>query len=121
MYAGAVVAACAVTLTRPAQAALLPALVQTPAQLTAANVVSGWVDNVTLLAGPALASVALAIVRTGWALTVFAAVVAAAAVVVAPLRRLGQTDVEEDADGRRGLAARGASARRPARCRRWRC
>ena len=98
VYAGAVVAACAVTLTRPAQAALLPALVQTPAQLTAANVVSGWVDNVTLLAGPALASVALAIVGTGWALTVFAAVVAAAAVVVAPLRGLGQTDVEEDED-----------------------
>ena len=96
VYAGAVVAACAVTLTRPAQAALLPALVQTPAQLTAANVVSGWVDNVTLLVGPALASVALAITGTGWALVVFAAVVAGAAVVVAPLHRLGRAGVEED-------------------------
>jgi cyclic nucleotide-binding protein len=89
VYAGAVVAACAVTLTRPAQAALLPALVDTPAQLTAANVVTGWVDNVTLLAGPALASIALAIATPGWALIVFAGVVASAAVVVTPLCRGG--------------------------------
>ncbi len=98
VYAGAVVAACAVTLTRPAQAALLPALVQTPAQLTAANVVSGWVDTVTLLAGPAAASLALAIAGPGWALIVFAAVVAGSAVVVAPLHRLGQVGAEEDAE-----------------------
>jgi hypothetical protein len=93
-----VVAACAVTLTRPAQAALLPALVQTPAQLTAANVVSGWVDNATLLAGPAIASVALAIAGPGWALIVFASVVTTSAFVVAPLRRLGQAGVEDDED-----------------------
>jgi hypothetical protein len=98
IYAGAVVAASAVTLTRPAQAALLPALVQTPAQLTAANVVSGWVDNLTLLAGPALASVALATVGTGWALVVFAGVVAGSALVVAPLYRLGRVGVEDDAE-----------------------
>ncbi|HEX3975721.1 MAG TPA: cyclic nucleotide-binding domain-containing protein [Solirubrobacteraceae bacterium] len=96
VYAGAVVAACAVTLTRPAQAALLPALVQTPGQLTAANVVSGWVDTMTLLVGPAAASAALAIAGPGWALIVFAAVVAGSAAVVAPLRRLGQVGAEED-------------------------
>ncbi|MGH2895419.1 MAG: cyclic nucleotide-binding domain-containing protein, partial [Solirubrobacteraceae bacterium] len=98
VYAGAVVAASAVTLTRPAQGALLPALVQTPAQLTAANVVSGWVENVTLLTGPAVASVALAIAGAGWALIVFAVAVAGSAVVVAPLRRLGQVGVDEDDD-----------------------
>ncbi len=98
VYAGAVAAASAVTLTRPAQAALLPALVQTPAQLTAANVVSGWVDNMTLLAGPAVASVALAIAGPGWALVVFAGVVAGSAVVVAPLYRLGSAEVGDDAE-----------------------
>jgi hypothetical protein len=102
VYAGAVVAACTVTLTRPAQAALLPALVETPAQLTAANVVSGWVDNVTLLAGPALASVALAIARPGWALLLFAGVVTSSAVIVAPMRRLGGVGGEEDADAGEG-------------------
>lgn len=96
VYAGAVVAACAVTLTRPAQAALLPALVQTPAQLTAANVVSGWVDNVALLAGPAMASAALAIAGPGWALIIFALVVTGSALVVAPLRALGRVGVEEN-------------------------
>jgi MFS family permease len=96
VYAGAVVAACAVTLTRPAQAALLPALVDTPAQLTAANVVTGWVDNVTLLAGPALASVMLAISVPGWALAVFAGVVAVSAMVVAPLRGVEAVGGEEE-------------------------
>jgi Cyclic nucleotide-binding domain len=104
VYAGAVVAACAVTLTRPAQAALLPALVETPAQLTAANVVTGWVDNVTLLVGPALASVALAIAAPGWALIVFAGLVAVSAVVVTPLRRVGVVGGEEEPEeGRASL------------------
>jgi MFS family permease len=96
VYAGAVVAACAVTVTRPAQSALLPTLVDTPAQLTAANVLTGWVDNVTLLVGPALASVALALTAPGWALIVFAGVVAASAVIVTPLRRIEAGRGEEE-------------------------
>jgi MFS family permease len=98
VYAGAVVAACAVTLTRPAQAALLPALVDTPAQLTAANVVTGWADNITLLAGPALASLALAVAAPGWALVLFGGVVAVSAVVVAPLRHVGVGSAEAEAE-----------------------
>ena len=107
VYAAAVVAACAVTLTRPAHAALLPALVDTPAQLTAANVVTGWVDTVTLLAGPALASIALAIAAPGWALVLFAGVVAVSAVVVAPLRGVGAVSGEEEAE-ENGTALRDA-------------
>jgi Cyclic nucleotide-binding domain len=94
VYAGAVALTSAVTLTHPAQAALLPALVETPAQLTAANVVSGWVDNLTLLVGPAIASLLLATTAPGWALIAFATIVAGAAVVVAPLRALGGGDPE---------------------------
>jgi MFS family permease len=98
VYAGAVVAACAVTLTRPAQAALVPALVDTPAQLTAVNVVTGWVENLTLLAGPALASVALGIASSGWALIVFACVVAISAIAVMPLGRVETVGEEEEED-----------------------
>ncbi len=96
VYGAAALAACAVTLTRPAQAALLPALVDTPAQLTAANVVTGWADNVTLLAGPAVASIALSIATPGWALIVFAGVVTVSAVVVAPLRRVATVAGEDE-------------------------
>ena len=89
VYAAAVVAASAVTLTRPAQCALLPALVETPGQLTAANAVLGWVENVGLLAGPAIASVMLTTAGSGAAFTLFALVVASSAIAVVPLHKLG--------------------------------
>src|SRR5579875_3073029 len=94
VYAGAVLAASAVTFTRPAHSALLPALVDTPAQLTAVNAVTGWVENLTLLAGPALASIVLGLASPGWAVATFSLVVAVAALIVAPL--LGIETVEEE-------------------------
>ena len=47
--------ALSITLTRPTQAALFPAVVRTPEELTAANVMSGWTYGVACLIGPALA------------------------------------------------------------------
>jgi predicted MFS family arabinose efflux permease len=51
----AVVAAVVIPVYRPVQAALLPRLSDTPAQLTAANVIVSMLEGVGNLAGPALA------------------------------------------------------------------
>jgi len=81
VYATAVIAAVAVTVTRPAQAVLVPTIVVTPDQLTAVNVVSGWVESVCILAGPAMAGVMLAVASPGAAVGLFAAGTALAAAV----------------------------------------
>jgi hypothetical protein len=47
------------TVTRPPQAALLPAIVRTPEELTAANVMTGWTDAAAALVGPGVVGVLL--------------------------------------------------------------
>jgi MFS family permease len=54
------VSAVAGTVFRPAQAALLPSLVRTPQELTAANVVSSTLESVGSFIGPALGGLLLA-------------------------------------------------------------
>jgi len=76
-YAGAIVAATAVSSTRPCVACVLPVVVDRPERLTAANVVIGWIDGLAMVGGPALA----ALLMTRWGA---AAAFGAMAVVVAP-------------------------------------
>ena len=61
VYVLAPVMNLALSVPRPAQAALLPGIVRTPLELTAANVVSSWMENASVLLAPALTGVLLGV------------------------------------------------------------
>jgi len=85
-YAGAVVAAAAVTTTRPAQSALIPSVSATPDQLTAANVVVGWMEAAGVAAAGLLAGVLISLAGVGSVFAVCAGLGLLAALLVAGLR-----------------------------------
>ncbi|QIK66303.1 MFS transporter [Nocardioides sp. HDW12B] len=60
VYVGSVVASVAVVTARPAQAALLPRLATAPEDLTEANVLVGWIENLGVIASGLVAGWLLA-------------------------------------------------------------
>src|SRR2546429_9405200 len=82
-YAAAVVASTAVTATRPAQSALIPSLAATPDQLTAANVVAGWLEAAGAAAAGLLVGVLISLAGVGSVFAVCAGLGLVAALLVA--------------------------------------
>jgi MFS family permease len=85
-YAAAVVASAAVTTTRPAQSMLIPAVCATPDQLTAANVVMGWVEAAGITTAGFLVGALISLTGVGSVFAVCAGLGVVAALLVARLR-----------------------------------
>jgi MFS family permease len=103
-YAGAVAAATAVTTTRPAQSALIPSVAATPDQLTAANVVVGWVEAAGVAAAGLLAGVVISLAGVGSVFAVCAGLGLLAALLVAGLRTPPLTAGADAGAGAAGVA-----------------
>ena len=86
IYALATLTAMSVTLTRPAQGALLPELARNPSELVAANAVSGTIENLSIFVGPALTGVLLRVGSPGIVWTVMGAAMLVSTLLVARIR-----------------------------------
>jgi len=86
VYAAATIASISITFTRPAQNSLLPALTPTPADLTAANVVSGVVEGAGKMLGPIIAGILLGTSGSAAVFAVFAVLTLLGALLAATLR-----------------------------------
>ena len=106
-YAAAVVASTAVTATRPAQSALIPSLAATPDQLTAANVVAGWLEAAGAAAAGLLVGVLISLAGVGSVFAVCAGLGLAAALLVAGLRAPSLAAAGADADASTAGVAEG--------------
>lgn len=83
VYALASLVGVAATPFRPAQAALTPALAETPEQLTAANVTASSIESIGIFGGPALGGLLLVAAGPGTVFAVTTATLLWSAVLVA--------------------------------------
>ncbi len=121
VFALAPLTAMSFTMTRSPQAAILPAIVRTPDELTAANALTGWTDGAASLVGPALVGVLIALsgltaaVAATSAMSLVALVLTAGVAGPAPAIRSPQSSRDEPGrgEGEDGwLRKRNASVRR---------
>src|SRR3954468_5308541 len=112
VYASVAAATLAQTLFRPAHSALLPALCQTPGELTSANVVRGLLDSLATLVGPLAAAGLIAIGGAEAALAACALASLVSALLVLRLRyevprrtRAASVGVSQAIEGLRALLA----------------
>jgi MFS family permease len=85
VYVLAALVTSAITVTRPAQAVLAPGMSRTPEELTAFNVLVGWIESAAVLVGPALTGVVLAFGSPGVVFAFSSALGLVAALLVLPL------------------------------------
>jgi predicted MFS family arabinose efflux permease len=113
--------AVSISLTRPPQAALLPAVVRLPEELTAANVMAGWTDGVAALLGPGIAGILLALDGAGAAVAAAASMSIIAMLLVAgvagPAAAVSPGDLDDfdDLNGSEGRMATTSTLRSRAR------
>ncbi|MEE4276575.1 MAG: MFS transporter [Thermoleophilia bacterium] len=98
-----------ITVPRPAQSALLPSIVRKPIELTAANVVSSWAENGSVLIAPAIAGVLLGVGGPELAIVFLAALSFAAAALVLPIPGPSPIGSARDDDEGPGAAGAGGS------------
>ena len=104
VYLLATVTATAVTLTRPVQTAFLPQVVDTPDELTAANVASGTIEGTGTLLGPAFAGILVGLGGPALVFAVSAAGLLMAALTIMPVARAANPRlVREAEEPERGL------------------
>ena len=116
VYVAAVIAASAVTATRPAHAAMIPRLATESEAVTALTVLSGWVESASVLAGPAIAGLLLAVDGPPAAIGFFAATLIVAAALVTRAFDVGHERVSPSSRaGSAGRAREPAPDSRPAR------
>jgi MFS family permease len=93
VYGLAALAATSITITRPAQSALLPSLARTTDELTAANVASGWTESVGVLAGPAVAALLLGLSGPGAVFAAMAGLLGCSGLLVVRVRAGAKPDL----------------------------